>query len=77
MENIKECLIEILVNCTKNDEFKNIQLKDRLNIESIAFIELIVAIEDKFNITIPNEDVIDNKFITFENLIEYVKNKIA
>lgn len=77
MENIKECLIEILVSCAKNDEYKNIQLQDRLNIESIVFIEVIVAIEDKFNIIIPDKDVLDNKFITFENLFEYVKNKIA
>lgn len=77
MENIKECLIEILVSCTKNDEYKHIQLQDRLNIESVVFIKMIVAIEDKFNIIIPDEDILDNKFITFENLLEYVKMKIA
>ena len=48
--------------------------KDDLDMDSLSEIELIMALEEEFNIEIPDE-VID-KMITVQDLIDYVKKKV-
>ena len=43
-----------------------------INSDSLDTVELIMAIEDKFNIKIPDE--MAEKILTVGNLVEYIKN---
>jgi acyl carrier protein len=44
-------------------------------LDSMAVVELLVALEERFGITIENEDVIANAFETLENLTALVDAK--
>lgn len=45
-----------------------------LGIDSLEIFEIIMALEDEFNIEIPNEDVENIKNI--EDIIKYIQSKI-
>ncbi len=49
-------------------------IKD-LDADSIDFVELIMEIEDKYNIEIPDEDA--NKLDTFQSAVNYIYNQIT
>jgi acyl carrier protein len=46
-------------------------------LDSMAVVELLVALEERFGITIENEDVIADAFETLENLTALVDAKRA
>lgn len=46
-----------------------------LGADSLSILEMIMDIEDKFNIIIPENDIRDNSIETVEDLIKYVKEK--
>ncbi len=58
-------------------EVSTVKLESRfvedLGADSLDQVELIMALEDKFDIEIPDEDA--EKILTVENAVEYVKNK--
>ena len=45
-----------------------------LGIDSLEIFEIIMALEDEFNIEIPNEDVENIKNI--DDIIKYIKSKV-
>lgn len=49
-------------------------LKDDLGIDSFGAIELIFAIEEKFGIDIPDEDMVNVKLV--QDIIDYVVRQI-
>lgn len=59
MENKVRILNEIVLSLYTGDDYSilndNIDLVDDLNFDSITLIQLIVTIEDEFNITFPDE----------------------
>jgi acyl carrier protein len=46
------------------------RFKEDLNIDSLGYIWILIAIEEEFDIEIP-EDVAE-KFLTIENVVEYL-----
>jgi acyl carrier protein len=46
-----------------------------LKLDSLDIVEIVMAIEDEFNITIPDEDV--QKLRTVKDAVEYIRNKIS
>lgn len=46
-----------------------------LGADSLDIVELIMALEDEFNITIPEEDA--EKIVTVEDVVNYIKEKAA
>ena len=45
-----------------------------MDVDSLDVVELIMAIEDEFDITIDDEDA--NRFQTMNDLVEYIKGKV-
>ncbi len=48
---------------------------DDLGADSLDLVELIMAIEEKFNISIPDEEA--EKISTVQDAIEYIKNAVG
>jgi acyl carrier protein len=44
-----------------------------LKLDSLDIVEIVMAIEEKFNITIPDDDV--QKLRTVKDAVEYIRNK--
>jgi acyl carrier protein len=44
-----------------------------LNLDSLDIVEIVMAIEEEFNITIPDDDV--QKLRTVKDAVEYIRNK--
>ena len=56
------------------EEIKEITTFADLGIDSLEIFEIIMALEDEFNIEIPNEDVENIKNI--DDIIKYIKSKV-
>lgn len=62
-----------------SSEFKKLEgtkLIDDLEYDSISLMELIVAIEETFNISI-EEDMFFDSFDTYDGILEYVLRKLG
>lgn len=83
-ETIKRNVLNILCSKDKmslqidpsliNDQ---VSLIKDISLDSIQLLELIVSIEDQFNISIYSEDINLEIFDNFSSLINFVENKIA
>ena len=74
---IKQELIKIIFELFKAIEFdcdfiEYVDLVDDLGMDSIIFISMIVEIESKFKITIPDEMLLIENFRKVENIVSYV-----
>lgn len=47
--------------------------KDDLNADSLDLFEMVMALEDEFDIEIPSEDL--EQLLTVGDVLEYLKNK--
>ena len=47
------------------------ELMDDLGLESLDIVELVMAVEDEFDIEIPDEDA--DRMVTIEDVIDYVR----
>ena len=46
-------------------------------IDSLGILQLVAFIEEKFNVAIPDEDVVIENFISVEALSSYLESKMA
>lgn len=46
-----------------------------LNLDSLDIVEILMAIEDEFNITISDDDI--QKLKTVKDAVEYIRSKIS
>jgi acyl carrier protein len=46
-----------------------------LNLDSLDIVEIVMAIEEEFNITISDDDI--QKLKTVKDAVEYIKSKIS
>jgi len=56
-----------------NDITESSHFADDLKADSLGLVELIMAIEEEFNIEIPDEDA--EKILTYGDALKYVDNK--
>ncbi|MCD6363002.1 MAG: acyl carrier protein [Synergistetes bacterium] len=78
MEDILERLKNIVVEKLGVDEAEikpEASFVDDLGADSLDIVELIMAIEEEFDIEIPDEDA--EKLTTIGAAIEYIKNKLG
>lgn len=73
-EQVKESLAEIL---SKDMEMIDMDTKlvDDLGVDSIDSVELIMAVEEVYDITIPEEDAMAMK--TVGDVVEYIEDHIV
>jgi len=65
-------LVAEKLNKKKEDITPNSRLIEDLGADSLDVVELIMAFEDEFGITLPDEDVAKMK--TIEDVVNYIKN---
>ena len=73
-EKVKE-IIEEKLNADGMDIAESTSFKDDLNADSLDLFEMVMALEDEFDIEIPSEDL--EQLLTVGDVLEYLKDKGA
>ena len=72
LEKMSEMIAEQL-NCEAGDITAETSFKDDLGADSLDLFELVMALEDEYNIEIPAEDLTD--LTTVGAVMDYLKDK--
>lgn len=72
LEKMKEMLAEQL-KCEASTITPETSFKDDLGADSLDLFELVMALEDEYNVEIPAEELTDLN--TVGDVIDYLKNK--
>ena len=72
LEKMSEMIAEQL-NCEAGDITSETSFKDDLGADSLDLFELVMALEDEYNIEIPAEDLTD--MTTVGAVMDYLKDK--
>lgn len=72
LEKMREMLAEQL-NCEAETITPDTSFKDDLGADSLDLFELIMALEDEYNIEIPAEEL--NDLTTVGDVLDYLKDK--
>lgn len=71
-EKIQEIVAEQL-NCDVENVTMETNFKDDLDADSLDLFELVMALEEEYNVEIPSEDL--NELNTVEDVIKYLQEK--
>lgn len=74
LERLKNIVVEKL-GVEESEIRPEASFVDDLGADSLDIVELIMAIEEEFNIEIPDEDA--EKLTTVGAAVEYIKNKLG
>ena len=69
LEKVK-AVIEEKLNAEGESITESTNFKDDLNADSLDLFEMVMALEDEFNIEIPSEDL--EKLLTVGDVLEYL-----
>lgn len=72
LEEMRKMIAEQL-NCEESEITVDTSFKDDLGADSLDLFELVMALEDEYNIEIPAEEL--NDLETVGDVIEYLKNR--
>src|SRR4051812_15154651 len=75
-ESIKEMMVEnLMLKVSKEEIGDNLPLfgPDGLGLDSIDALELVVSLEKKFGVTVPNSETARKALATVESIAEYVE----
>ncbi len=73
-EKIKKIIVEVL-NVEEDDIKLETTFIDDLGADSLDVFQIIMGVEEEFDIEIPNEDA--EKIVTVGDAVEQIKNAIA
>jgi acyl carrier protein len=83
-DQLKRSLKELLVDGLRLQDLRPDDIEDAapifvegLGLDSVDALELVVLVEEKFNIQIPDEDVGKKAFASIEALTDYVSGELA
>lgn len=71
-ENMREIIAEQL-NVDVNEITLETSFKDDLGADSLDLFELVMALEDKYDIELPSDEL--SNIVTVEDVINYLKDK--
>ncbi len=71
-DKVKE-VIEEKLNADGAEITENTSFKDDLNADSLDLFELVMALEEEFDIEIPSEDL--EKLVTVGDVLNYLSDK--
>ncbi len=74
LEEIKEAIAEQL-SCSISEIGLETSFKEDLGADSLDLYELILALEEKYNLEIPPEELTDLELETVEDVVNYLKSK--
>ena len=72
LDEMKKMLAEQL-NCDENEITADTSFKDDLGADSLDLFELVMALEDEYNIEIPAEEL--TELNTVGDVIDYLRDK--
>lgn len=72
-EKVKEIIVET-INCDEELVTLEASLKDDLDADSLDAMELNMALEEAFNITIAEEEL--ENFITVNDIVTYIEKQL-
>ena len=72
-EKVKEIIVEQL-GATESAVTMEASFIDDLGADSLDIVELIMALEEEFDIEIPDSDA--EKVVTVEDVVEYIKENV-
>lgn len=72
LDQVKEIIVDAL-GCDEDAVVLEASLKDDLEADSLDAVELIMAIEEEFDIEIPDETAQSMK--TVKDIVDYIENK--
>lgn len=75
VEAVTKTILAELLGINAEDITGENKIVEDLGADSLDQVELFMALEDEFNIAIPDEDA--EKLATFSQLVEYLKAKVA
>lgn len=73
LEEMKEMIAEQL-NCEESSITETTSFKDDLGADSLDLFELVMALEEKYEVEIPSEELAE--LTTVGAVMEYLKNKV-
>ena len=73
-EKVKNIIVEVL-NVDENDITMDTTFIDDLGADSLDVFQIIMGLEEEFEIEIPNEEA--EKIVTVGDAVEQIKNVIA
>lgn len=73
-KNVKEVIVEAEVLGDVNEMKNDVPLSEQ-GIDSLDVVNIYLLLEEKFDVKIPDEDLI--KVQTIDAIVEYVNNKLA
>jgi D-alanine--poly(phosphoribitol) ligase subunit 2 len=72
---------EFIINKIEEITFSQVGLIDSLweekVLDSISIVELVVELENEFNIKVPFNEIVTENFETVERIVNYLKSKIG
>ena len=71
LDKIKKVVVEQL-DCKEEEIQENSKFIEDLGADSLDVVELVMALEEEFDIEIPDEDA--EKILTVANVVEYITN---
>lgn len=73
-EKVKEIIVDT-INCDESEIAMDAKLKEDLNIDSLDSMELVMALEEAYGITI--EESALGSFESVKNIVEYIDSHVA
>lgn len=73
-EKVKEIIMDT-INCSEDKITLEANLKDDLGIDSLDSMELMMAVEDAYGITVPEEEL--PNLTSVKAIVEYVDKNVA
>ena len=71
-EKVKEIIVDTL-NCEQEKVTLEANLKEDLGADSLDAVELNMALEEAFDLSIPDEDLI--LFVKVQDIVSYIESK--
>lgn len=68
-DKVKEVIVDT-INCEQDEVNLNTRLKEDLNIDSLDAVELGMALEEKFDLSIENDTL--SAFVTVKDIVDYI-----
>lgn len=71
-DKVKEIIVDSL-NCEEDKVTLEASLKEDLEADSLDAVELIMAVEDEFEVSIPDD--VATKMATVKDIVDFIDNK--
>ena len=73
-EKVKEIFMDT-INCSEDKITLEANLKDDLGIDSLDSMELMMAVEDAYGISVPEEEL--PNLTSVKSIVDYIDNNVA